>query len=92
MMLVRKAGLREGERVLAEAAAGGVGTLLIQLARAAGARVVAAAGGACKTEVVRGIGLEVAVDYREPGWAERVREAVPVAACDRAAVPAGTGR
>ena len=45
-MLVRAAGLRDGERVLVEAAAGGVGTLLVQLARAAGARVVAAAGGA----------------------------------------------
>lgn len=76
MMLVRKAGLREGGRVLVEAAAGGVGTLLVQLARTAGARVVAAAGGACKVEVARGIGVEVAVDYREPGWAERVREAV----------------
>ena len=76
MMLVRKAGLREGERVLVEAAAGGVGTLLVQLARAAGARVVAAAGGASKVEVARGSGVEVAVDYREPGWAEQVREAV----------------
>ena len=76
MMLVGKAGLREGERVLVEAAAGGVGTLLVQLARAAGARVVAAAGGACKVEVARGSGVEVAVDYRESGWAEQVREAV----------------
>ena len=76
IMLIRKARLREGERVLVEAAAGGVGTLLVQLARAAGARVVAAAGGACKVEVARGVGVEVAVDYREPDWAEQVREAV----------------
>jgi NADPH:quinone reductase len=76
MMLVRKVGLREGERVLVEAAVGGVGTLLVQLARAAGARVVAAAGGACKVEVARGAGVEIAVDYRESGWAEQVREAV----------------
>ena len=76
MMLVRKAVLREGERVLVEAAVGGVGTLLVQLARAAGARIVAAAGGACKVEVARGAGVEIAVDYRESGWAEQVREAV----------------
>jgi NADPH:quinone reductase len=76
IMLIRKAGLREGERVLVEAAAGGVGTLLVQLAWAAGARVVAAAGGACKVEVARGLGVEAAVDYREPDWAEQVREAV----------------
>lgn len=75
-MLVRAAGLCQGERVLVEAAAGGVGTLLVQLARAAGARVVAAAGGACKVEVVRDLGADVVVDYREPGWTERVREAV----------------
>jgi NADPH:quinone reductase len=76
MMLVRKVGLREGESVLVEAAVGGVGTLLVQLARAAGARVVATAGGVCKVEVARGAGVEIAVDYRESGWAEQVREAV----------------
>lgn len=75
-MLVRAAGLRGGERVLVEAAAGGVGTLLVQLARTAGARVVAAAGGARKLELARELGAEVAVDYREPGWADLVREAV----------------
>ncbi|MGH8986287.1 MAG: zinc-binding dehydrogenase [Acidimicrobiia bacterium] len=72
MMLVGAAGLRSGERVLVEAAAGGVGTLLVQLARAAGADVVALAGGARKVEVARELGADVALDYREPGWAERV--------------------
>lgn len=75
-MLVRAAGVREGEGVLVEAAAGGVGTLLVQLARSAGAEVVAAAGGTRKAGVARGLGAGVAVDYLEPGWAERVREAV----------------
>lgn len=56
--------------------ASGAGTLLVQLARAAGARVVAAAGGARKVELARELGADVAVDYREPGWTERVREAV----------------
>ncbi|MGI8335620.1 zinc-binding dehydrogenase [Actinomadura scrupuli] len=74
-MLVRAAAVREGDRVLVEAAAGGVGTLLVQLAKAAGARVVAAAGGARKTEVARGLGADVVVDYREPGWEGRVRAA-----------------
>lgn len=75
MLLVRAAGLRAGERALIEAAAGGVGTLLVQLARAGGAKVVAAVGGARKAEVARDLGAEVVVDYREPGWTERVREA-----------------
>ncbi|MCW2884965.1 MAG: NADPH:quinone reductase [Streptosporangiaceae bacterium] len=74
--LVRAAAVRGGDRVLVEAAAGGVGTLLVQLAKSAGARVVAAAGGARKTEVARGLGADVVIDYRQPGWAERVRETV----------------
>ncbi|NED52576.1 NADPH:quinone reductase, partial [Micromonospora aurantiaca] len=44
-MMLRAADPRPGERVLVEAAAGGVGTLLVQLAKARGATVVAAAGG-----------------------------------------------
>jgi NADPH2:quinone reductase len=76
MLLIRAAGLHGGERVLVEAAVGGVGTLLVQLARAAGATVVGAAGGARKTEVARDLGAEVVVDYRQSGWVHRVREAV----------------
>jgi NADPH:quinone reductase len=73
--LVRTVGLAEGDRALVEAAAGGVGSMLVQLARAAGARVVAAAGGTAKLELARELGAEAAVDYREPDWPERVREA-----------------
>ncbi|AWS44565.1 zinc-binding dehydrogenase [Streptosporangium sp. 'caverna'] len=76
MLMAGAVDLRSGERVLVEAAAGGVGTLLVQLARAAGAEVVAAAGGTRKVELARDLGADVAVDYREPGWTERVREAV----------------
>ena len=59
MSLVRAAGLRSGDRVLVEAAAGGVGTLLVQLARTAGAVVVAAAGGERKVALARDLGAEV---------------------------------
>ncbi|MGH2601710.1 MAG: zinc-binding dehydrogenase [Dehalococcoidia bacterium] len=76
MWLVRAAGVRKGDRVLVEAAAGGVGTLLVQLARTAGATVIAAAGGARKVMLARAMGAAVVVDYREPDWPERVREAV----------------
>jgi NADPH:quinone reductase len=71
-MLADVAGLRAGERVLVEAAAGGVGSLLVQLARAAGAEVVAAAGGERKLALARELGASEAVDYREPGWSARV--------------------
>ncbi|MEO6087405.1 MAG: zinc-binding dehydrogenase [Umezawaea sp.] len=67
-------GLKAGDRVLVEAAAGGVGTLLVQLAKAAGAVVVAAAGGPRKTALVTG--ADVVVDYLEPDWPDQVRAAV----------------
>ena len=64
LALVRRAGLRAGEVVLVEAAAGGVGTLLVQLARNAEARVVALVGQERKLAVARELGADVAVDYR----------------------------
>jgi len=73
--LVEGAGMRPGEWALVLAAGGGMGTLLVQLARAAGARVVGAARGEGKLGLVRELGAEVAVDYSEAGWPGRVREA-----------------
>ena len=73
MLLVRGAGIRSGETVLVEAAAGGVGSLLVQLARAAGARVVGAARGERKLAVVREVGASVVVDYSAPDWPVRLR-------------------
>jgi NADPH2:quinone reductase len=70
-MLIRTAGISPGERVLIEAAAGGVGSLAIQLAKAAGARVIAAAGGERKLAVARELGADVTVDYRQADWPER---------------------
>lgn len=70
-LLVRTAEPEPGERVLVEAAAGGVGSLLVQLVKAAGAHVVAAAGGAHKLAIARELGADEVVDYREPGWAAR---------------------
>jgi NADPH2:quinone reductase len=74
--LLRTSGLRAGEVALVEAAAGGVGSLLVQLARTAGARVVAAAGGSRKVAVAAGLGADMAVDYRAAGWADLVRAEV----------------
>lgn len=59
-----------------EAAAGGVGSLLVQLAVNAGARVVALAGGARKLQVARDNGAEVAIDYLQPDWPAAVRDRV----------------
>ncbi|WP_284744345.1 zinc-binding dehydrogenase [Amycolatopsis sp. RTGN1] len=70
--LVYATGVRPGDRVLVEAAAGGVGGLLVQLAKAAGASVVAAAGGPAKVASV--VGADVVVDYLRPDWASEAGE------------------
>ncbi|WP_327230644.1 zinc-binding dehydrogenase [Streptomyces murinus] len=59
--------------VVVPAAAGGIGTLLVQYAAAAGALVVGLAGGPAKTHRVRGNGADLAVDYTAPDWAAEVR-------------------
>ncbi|WP_040797427.1 zinc-binding dehydrogenase [Nocardia higoensis] len=73
--LFDRADVRPGDHVLITAAAGGLGTLLIQLARLAGATVVAAARGQQKLALARRLGAETAIDYSEPGWTDRARAA-----------------
>ena len=55
------------------AAAGGIGTLLVQYARNAGATVVGLAGGPEKTALVAANGADLAVDYKDPAWPDKVR-------------------
>ncbi|MGC0410443.1 NADPH2:quinone reductase [Streptomyces sp. SAI-195] len=55
------------------AAAGGIGTLLVQYAKNAGATVVGLAGGPEKAALVAANGADLAVDYKEPGWPGKVR-------------------
>lgn len=76
MMLAEAAGIRRGERVLITPAGGGVGTLLLQLAHSAGARVVGAARGEHKLAAARKHGADAAVDYARPGWTEQVRAVI----------------
>ena len=63
--LTRQARLVPGTRVLVHAAAGGVGTAAVQLARALGAHVVAAAGSAEKLDVCTRLGASEAFLYDE---------------------------
>ena len=72
--LLEVAAIKPGEWVLVTAAGGGMGVLLVQLARAAGGRVNGAARGRAKLDLVRDAGAEAAVDYSEPGWTAQVRE------------------
>ncbi|MFI1074150.1 zinc-binding dehydrogenase [Streptomyces puniciscabiei] len=63
----------EDDVVVVPAAAGGIGTLLVQYARNAGATVVGLAGGAGKTARVRANGADLAVDYTDSAWPAKVR-------------------
>lgn len=74
-MLDHVAKVRAGQTVLVLGVAGGVGTLLAQLARRAGARVIGTASPR-HHEALRELGVEP-VDYRDPDVAARVRELAP---------------
>ncbi|MFJ4538839.1 zinc-binding alcohol dehydrogenase family protein [Streptomyces tibetensis] len=75
-VIVTAAKLQPGETVLITAAAGGIGHLLVQMAKALGAgQIVAAARGAEKLSFAASLGADVTVDYGEDGWDEKVRAA-----------------
>lgn len=67
-----------GEDVLVHAAAGGVGQLLVQLAKTRGARVIATVGSAAKVEIATAAGADDVIRYDEvPDLAAAVRELAP---------------
>jgi NADPH2:quinone reductase len=67
--------VKPGDRVLILGAAGGMGTLLVQLVHRLGAHVVGAARGPVKVTLVRQLGAE-AVDYTGDSWTDAVRDAL----------------
>jgi NADPH2:quinone reductase len=76
--------LRAGETILAHAAAGGVGTLLVQWAKAIGATVIGTVGSAEKAELAKRLGCDHVILYREEDVPARVKQitggaGVPVA-------------
>ena len=70
--VVRYGALRPGERVLVQAAAGGVGIAATQIAKRYGAEVFGTAS-AAKHDAVRGFGVDHAIDYRSADFAKEVR-------------------
>jgi NADPH2:quinone reductase len=74
LALVDRARLQRGETLLVQAAAGGVGLAALQIGRALGARVIAAASSADKLALCREEGADELVDVGEPDWHERVKE------------------
>ena len=74
-MLHRKARIRAGQTILVHGANGGVGTVLVQLARAAGVHVIGTASPR-HHDALRDQGVEP-IDYRTPDLAARVRDLAP---------------
>ena len=73
-MLVRRCHtLKAGDTALVHAAAGGVGGLLVQWAKAIGATVIATAGSPEKIRIARDHGADHVVSYEDAGWADHVR-------------------
>lgn len=76
MALVHRcARIEPGETIVVEAAAGGTGTLAVQLAKRAGAKVIGLASSEEKRELVRGLGADACVDSRAEDLGEAIREA-----------------
>jgi NADPH:quinone reductase len=66
--ILSQAQLTADDVVLITAAAGGIGSYLVQAARNIGATVIGLAGGAEKVRLVRDLGAHYAVDYKDPDW------------------------
>lgn len=77
--LLDRGQLQAGETVLVLGAAGGVGTAAIQIAKAAGARVIAAASSEEKCELCRAIGADATINYTAHPVPNALREAVKAA-------------
>jgi NADPH:quinone reductase len=69
--------LEAGDTALVHAAAGGVGQLLVQIAKRMGARVIATVGNAEKAEIVRSLGADEIIIYTEQDFEVEVKKLVP---------------
>ncbi|WP_373086191.1 NADPH:quinone oxidoreductase family protein [Sneathiella sp.] len=72
--LHRRAQLKKGETVLVHGAAGAVGTAAVEIAKAAGAKVIAVAGGKHHCETALRHGADHVIDHREENFRDRVME------------------
>jgi NADPH2:quinone reductase len=78
VLILDQARLEPEDVVLVTAAAGGLGSVFVQAAKRAGATVVGLAGGPEKVALVTALGADLAVDYTEPGWPDRIGPAPTV--------------
>ena len=75
--LLDAASAQPGEIVFVSAAAGAVGSAVVQIAKAKGMTVIGTAGGADKCEFVRSLGADAVVDYRSGPLLKNLRAAAP---------------
>lgn len=66
---------KAGQTILIHAAAGGVGTLLVQLAKHKGLKVIGTASSEQKLQLVADLGADVAINYSEADWTDEVLKA-----------------
>ncbi|MCU1591499.1 MAG: quinone oxidoreductase, family [Frankiales bacterium] len=67
------AGLKHGDRFLVHGGSSGIGTMAIQLAARAGARVFTTAGSTAKLDFCRELGADVTINYRDEDFVERIK-------------------
>jgi NADPH:quinone reductase len=72
--LFQRASARPGNTVLIHGASGGVGLAAVQIARAAGLRVAGSAGTSEGMDLVRANGAHLAVNHREPGYLDQLKD------------------
>jgi len=75
--LFREGRLQAGETVFVIGGSGGVGSMVVQMAVAAGARVISTAGSPEKCDQVLALGAEAVINYQRESIAERLREEAP---------------
>lgn len=75
--LFREARLREGETLMVHGGSGGVGSMVVQMAKAVGARVITTAGSPEKADLCRELGADVVINYRTENVADVVRQHAP---------------
>ena len=75
--LLRVAEAKEGDTVFVSAAAGAVGSAVVQIAKAKGMNVIGSAGGADKCAWVRDLGADAAIDYKAGPLVKQLTEAAP---------------
>ena len=75
--LFREARLQSGETLFVHGGSGGVGSMVVQMAKIAGAHVITTAGSEQKAAICRELGADVVIDYRRTDVMQAIREAAP---------------